>query len=740
MPLNYGQNFGRAGAAAGGGFLGGLGRMLEPLDYARQAAWNLPGKLGEGDFMGALPGLLGVGAGAGLLATGVGAPLAILGGSLLGGAAQGIGKAADEERFEAPTPNKLVEALGGDPESWGGWAAGMGLGMAGDPLTYGGGALGKLFGGRYGTRLEGLARAKGPQYEGGISKLLGEVPPRNASDAPNILRRQSEMAYGDFGKQLAGEVPQGTEWMAHGAEGIFGRVPGATSGTMIRGGPGALDLARQTLERAAPGIPELGEVLAQHPGPAPMPRVQSDLMLQAARSKAIGPYRVEQLPFVDIPASNDQKLIEQMLGGAGPDKQRLVNDILNGGVPEGLSVLAKERGLLAQDLLQYDPLGKRIGINPGNMGRTAEGNYLITDPGSLVGPHVSNYPAATPDAQGGPITNWLLKMLGSDKGVQREIEEALARGTAGHGEIHPQGMPLSLLHRKSTQDLVAREGQGPEIARRLGINPTDIPPTIPGGGPRAVPGKPPLSGVMDLDAIERAGANQPPLSGFSSAAQPGMSPVFNPASDMERAEEALLAQGKVGKVPMQGSPLTGGPGRNRVVPELPMSGHGSGGAMDALDLADMQMRDQLKGFGGGSNAVPMTGLRPELEDVLRNLPPEVQARFDKILSGGAIDQPADAARYIRGQQGPLSAITPGETPEDVLRRLIEQQAGGVAQPPVPPRPREVVPFAHYPRGLPLDPMNRAQLMLNQDELRRILQGFGSFPRPPLSGLSGSLPV
>lgn len=134
-----------AGATAGAG-AGELGRsklldLLAPLDYPRQALWNLlrgAGKLvsGEGsadDLLGALPGAIGAGVAAFN-------PLGLLGGALAGGAAQGLGKLTDSPAFEANTPGDLVESLGGDRDSF---LQNALVGIPTDPLTYAGGWLGR---------------------------------------------------------------------------------------------------------------------------------------------------------------------------------------------------------------------------------------------------------------------------------------------------------------------------------------------------------------------------------------------------------------------------------------------------------------------------------------------------------------------------------------------------------------------------------------------------------------------
>src|SRR5262245_26041817 len=98
------------GAGLGSGFLSTLGQVLAPLDYPRQALWNLVRSTGralsgEGnweDALRAIPGVAGAGLAGGLVLSGVGAPLGILAGSALGGAVQGGLRATDEERYEAP--------------------------------------------------------------------------------------------------------------------------------------------------------------------------------------------------------------------------------------------------------------------------------------------------------------------------------------------------------------------------------------------------------------------------------------------------------------------------------------------------------------------------------------------------------------------------------------------------------------------------------------------------------------
>ena len=113
--------------------------MLEFLDYPRQSVWNMGRGLsdmlrGEApNLRDVAPGGLGALLGVGLGATGIGIPLALLAGTGMAGLAQGgMGR-------EAMRPEEAVKLLGMDPESMGGTAASLGLGLATDPLSYLGG-------------------------------------------------------------------------------------------------------------------------------------------------------------------------------------------------------------------------------------------------------------------------------------------------------------------------------------------------------------------------------------------------------------------------------------------------------------------------------------------------------------------------------------------------------------------------------------------------------------------------
>src|SRR5262245_41586986 len=114
-----------------------LDTLLGPFDYPRQAAYNLgrsgsrflEGTAGADDLRRAIPGLLGLGAGA------IFGPLAGLG---AGAALQGLSSYMAPETFAAPTAGDLVETLGGDRDSMLQTTLAH---LATDPLSYAG-ALG----------------------------------------------------------------------------------------------------------------------------------------------------------------------------------------------------------------------------------------------------------------------------------------------------------------------------------------------------------------------------------------------------------------------------------------------------------------------------------------------------------------------------------------------------------------------------------------------------------------------
>jgi len=216
--MPFGSQFGQAagelaGGAAGAAGGGLLSSLLAPLDYPRQALYNLVrsgGRAlsGEGDWSdvaSAAPGALGALLAGGLVASGVGAPLGILAGSALAGLGQGAGKATGREEFEAATPEDVAKNLGIDTESTGGKIASMGLGMLTDPLTYAGGLAGAARGGRLGeaagSSLErALAGGAASDAAAGLtSQTLGRGAERLAAEQPYINSVRKAM----FDRELA---------------------------------------------------------------------------------------------------------------------------------------------------------------------------------------------------------------------------------------------------------------------------------------------------------------------------------------------------------------------------------------------------------------------------------------------------------------------------------------------------------------------------------------------------------
>lgn len=476
MP-NYASPFaalGAAGGAAGGGFLGSLGKFLEPLDYARQAAWNMPRKLAEGDFGAALPGLLGLGTGA-LAATGVGAPLAMLLGTLAGGTAQGIGKAGDEERFAAPTGEDALKALGGDPDSGGGMVGSMLLSALGDPLTMSGFVGGHRAGAKFGKGLEELATARGPQFPGGVEKLGVGLP--SLEPMGSVPERAKGILQSPHLKEILGEIPPGHRPLGSGIDAIGTGTPGGGLGdpsgvVRIGGGPGSFDTMRMDMHFPLGASGPSVDIPT-----APSPRPDLPEMLQPARSRAIGPYRVEHVPRANI-------------GGypikASDARDRLINQL-------------EDRGYQATQ----NPMGLLHGggdLHAGNLGMTPEGRFAVTDPGAVLSgdkPVLPGNVNVVPEVAGGRFKNWLLDRLGANESVQAEIEAELAKqGSAGRGILLPKEPP-SLPRSPSVEP-------GTVNLRRPLAAPS---PGLEGFG---------SSGSRDLSELEAAmGAhNSPPISGL----------------------------------------------------------------------------------------------------------------------------------------------------------------------------------------------------------------------------------
>lgn len=458
MP-NYAQPFGMAGGLAGGaaGAAGGgvLGQMLGGLNMPRNALWGMPGRLAQGDWKGALPGLAGIAAGGLTAATGAGLPFAGLVGSAVGGLGEGIEESLRPDMQKAPEASDLVKQLGGDPDSMAGGAASMALGMAGDPLTYAGGlggeGAGKAAGEAGGRYLEGEALARGPGYPGGPQKLLDMIGQGPAEPGSPFAKVLTSMANDPNAERLASQIRPGSYPLGEGVEGkVFGHPDSAG---VVRVGGGPPEAGQYNTLQKFHDIP-LTE------GGAPQPRVVDPAMLPSAHSQAIGQWRMEHNPRVQMLGPNNP------LTGEVERSERPLYDLLTGA--EGpLTADVASRGLEAADM------------HARNMGLTPAGRVAITDLGSIV-PNVNSLPPEmVGQPRGGWLTNFLLDRLGANKSVQSEIEEKLAQGGGSAG--------------------LSRE----QIANYHGAADANLPPTNPGGGPfigpnAGLPTGPPESQASEL--------------------------------------------------------------------------------------------------------------------------------------------------------------------------------------------------------------------------------------------------
>jgi hypothetical protein len=441
MP-QYAEPFGRylgaaggtAGAAGGGGLLGTLGRLLEPLDYPRQALYNAVraggnALSGEGtweDALRAVPGALGGALAGGLMATGVGAPLGILAGSALGGVAQGIGHATGREEFQAPG----VEELTGTDEL----LPNLLVGALTDPLTYagaiGGGhrgaAAGRRLGQGLGRSLEEAALARGPRYAGGAEKLDNILREAAEYGMPHhrFLDLQAHLEHARANPAILSEIPPGSTYVGHGREALVLRRPDGGVVTISRHNPSMNEILE------ANRMP-LGDPLVPPPT-----RVDIPEMLPAVRSRGIegpGAARIEHVPFADItsPERLPGETIEQY-------RARWAD---RGAQANAMRIELRNRGVNFWD------------AHGGNVGYDAAGNLRITDPGAVEGTAILRGPEREfiRDAEGnlvnvdlprapevgrqqpGRIQSLLLRLLGSDESVQRELTQQLLAQNAPGG-------------------------------------------------------------------------------------------------------------------------------------------------------------------------------------------------------------------------------------------------------------------------------------------------------------------
>lgn len=392
-----------APVGAAPGIMGRLSELLAPLDLPRQSLWNAfaaPVRAAEtGDWsqlLGAIPGAAGA-----ILGGAVGGPLGVLAGSALGGTLQGAGNMTENPAFQAPT----VQDLTGTDDFW----TNLLVGAVTDPLTYAGLGHGWRTGANTGARvgrtvgenLEAAANFRGPNYPGGLEKVVEAGADWQA------------MKYLDD-PRLLGEMPPGSQYLGSGAQtDAFLRPPDA--------GGGVLSFTKRS--------PDFERTYGVSQGPAGgpvLPRADTPILNQAVRSAPIGTVRAEVSPRM-IPG---QTLLDNIPDDLTPTGEWEQMAAMLGQKASGL-----QDDLLAQGMKTIDLYNPRYGVNAGNLGIGAGGKWQVLDPGSihpldLTGnpiPRVPEMPMQEPTM----IQNLLLRLLGSDKAVRAEIAERLARaGTA----------------------------------------------------------------------------------------------------------------------------------------------------------------------------------------------------------------------------------------------------------------------------------------------------------------------
>lgn len=433
-----GGNLGGAAGAAGGGLLGSLGSLLAPLDYPRQALWNLARSVGRGltnqgswdDALRAIPGAAGALGTSILAGSGVGMPAAIGLGSLVGGIGQGFGNATDEDKFKAPTAEDVT---GSDNP-----LLNMLVSAAGDPLTFAGSGAGAVKGAQagksFGKGLEEAALWRGPRYAGSaeekLASITGALQP--GMDPEKMKALEGWHSYLSGNPEALNEIPTGSQYLGHGAEAIGLRKPDGgvvtvarpsekVNNIMLRSGESGVDFTRPPLTR--PDIPE---------------------QLQATRSRPIfgdSPARVEHAPFMDI------------LGGStipqGSDAEQLA--WINGRDKMRREAEQMREKLAPQGLNFWD-------AHHGNVGHTPEGQTLITDANAIQDnlrtglgrernwddfrggadtgvpiPRAADMEQHDP----GMLKNLLLNLLGSDQSIQGELAASANQYRGGSTVLGP---------------------------------------------------------------------------------------------------------------------------------------------------------------------------------------------------------------------------------------------------------------------------------------------------------------
>jgi hypothetical protein len=466
--------FGTAGGAAGGGFLGSLGRILEPLDYPRRALYgganSILSALETGDVsqaVGALPAASGA-----ILAGLLGGPVGLLAGSALGGLMFGAGEAVDPERFRSIS---LPEVSGTED-----FLPNLALGLATDPLTFAGFGSGwraaAPAGKAMGEGLEQAARWRGPMYPGGEEKLGAALAAGQGVDLATATPSLRD-AYTKLAVEQNPHIANNPRLLGHIAPGSIQGRGGSEADVWFNNAIGNVTTFREAnpmLERKL-----FGEAFTPS-GVAPPPRPASDLMNPAVWTQAVGDIRVEHAPRMSpATALYERGFSEPFLTAKAIELEEQL----------------AQQGLQGVDLVH---LGQKVSEKPnyGNFGLTAGGDWKVIDPGSIHPLTTAGEPIARMGELAMREPRWyetpLLKLLGSDRAIQREIEDAVA-ATGRLPPITPQMIDqLEGVASSTFKPQVIAAQAGDEVVPALGAS--------------GIPDAMPAAGMSD-EIVEAAGIN-----------------------------------------------------------------------------------------------------------------------------------------------------------------------------------------------------------------------------------------
>lgn len=359
--------------------------ILELLDLPRQAAVNVGrGLFDSENAVGALPGLLGMLGTAGLAATGFGLPLALLGGSAIGGAGQLAGNMTGRREFVAPTTGEIANSWFGDD----GFLPSLVAGAVTDPLTYVGGIGGARAGARAGRGLESAAVAAGPGYKGQSALAEAIKAADLAIDGRtgwgSHFTKKFEQLTPDQVNRVAGEIPEGSTFLGNGMDALAFRTP---QGDVLRVGA--------IFDQVGQGRPIAESML-------PATRTV-DLPLTGLETKGV---RVERSPLAEMkPDSYWERL--QLRPGMTAREKRMAQTPM-----ESVADAARRDGMEFWD-------------NHGGNVALYRDKPVIIDPGAVsAGAEVPRFPAIVASDRQSP----LLRLLGSQGRVRRQLETGAPLG------------------------------------------------------------------------------------------------------------------------------------------------------------------------------------------------------------------------------------------------------------------------------------------------------------------------